>query len=164
MYNRFYLDPHITPELAGTRLNYNFRGKRLTISLDSGRYSVSDKQFKITANASFGFNTVKDQLCYFNGNSSAVSLQVKSTTSLTIDIQNWNSDKLAWIQNSGKSTPQLLNYLVYQLKLKPNTYYSFFVGSKLVKRLKSNLDGELVIGYHPKAVIEQISIRNETTL
>jgi len=160
LYNRFYLDPHITPELAGTRLNYNFRGKRLIISLDNGNYSISDKQFKVIANTSFGFNTVKNQLCYFNGNNSTVSLLVKSTTPLTIAIQNWSPDKLVWTQGIGKSTPQFLNYLIYQLK--PNTYYSFFVEGKLVKRLKSNLNGELVIGYLPKAVFEQISIKNET--
>jgi len=160
LYNRFYLDPHITPELAGTRLNYNFRGKRLIISLDNGNYSISDKQFKVIANTSFGFNTIKNQLCYFNGNNSTVSLLVKSTTPLTIAIQNWSPDKLVWTQGIGKSTPQFLNYLIYQLK--PNTYYSFFVEGKLVKRLKSNLNGELVIGYLPKAVFEQISIKNET--
>jgi len=40
LYNRFYLDPHITPELAGTKLNYNFRSNRLIVSLDSSSYSV----------------------------------------------------------------------------------------------------------------------------
>ncbi|WP_183575030.1 hypothetical protein HDF18_13805 [Mucilaginibacter sp. X5P1] len=159
LYNRFYLDPHITPELAGTRLNYNFRGKRLIISLDSGSYSVSDKIFKVAANTSFGFNTIKDQLSYFNGSSAAVSLQVKSITPLTIAIQNWSPGKMVWIQSIGKSAPSLLNYLIYQLK--PNTDYSFFVDGKPVKKLRSNNRGELIISYHPKSVAEQISISNE---
>jgi hypothetical protein len=157
LYNRFYLDPHITPELAGTRLNYNFRGKRLIVGLDSGSYSVSDKIFKVTANTNFGFNTTKDRLSYFNGNNAEVSLQVRSITPLTIAIQNWNSDKLAWVQSIGKSSSQPLNYHIYQLK--PNKDYQFFVDGKLVKKLRSNENGVLAIDYHPKAVAEQISIR-----
>ncbi|MGZ3874887.1 MAG: alpha-L-rhamnosidase-related protein, partial [Mucilaginibacter sp.] len=66
LYNRFYLDPHITPELAGTILKYKFRGKELTVTLDSSRYSVSDKRFKLSAPQNFGFNTTPTGVSYFD--------------------------------------------------------------------------------------------------
>ena len=67
LYNRFYLDPHITNELSGTALKYNYQGERLTIYLDSGSYAVSNGRFKIIYNKHFGYFAVNDTLNYFNG-------------------------------------------------------------------------------------------------
>jgi hypothetical protein len=152
LYNRFYLDPHITPELAGTVLNYNFRNKRLIISLDSSSYSVSDKMFKVTDGKSFGFNTTKNQLFYFNGNSPDVSLQVTSTQHLTIDIKNWDANKMEWQQKVIKPVTYVLH------KLKPNTTYMLAVNGKPVKSIKSNLKGELIINDNPGSPVENITI------
>jgi len=159
LYNRFYLDPHITPELSGTRLKYNFRGKHLIVGLDSGSYSVADQRYKVIDNSSFGFNIDKNQLSYFNGNSTDVSLQVKSATQLTIAIQNWNANKLTWVQGIGRSNPQILNYHIYQLK--PNVSYVFLANGKIIKNLRSNENGEVAISYSPKATTEQISLTHE---
>jgi hypothetical protein len=155
LYNRFYLDPHITPELAGTMLTYNFRGKRLVINLDSSSYSVSNKTFKVTANTSFGFNTTKNQLSYFNGNSSNVSLQATSAQRLSINIKIWNTDKMEWQQSASKP----IIYVLHQLK--SNTMYRVTVNGNLVKSIKSNLKGELVINQNPKSVAERIIVSRE---
>jgi hypothetical protein len=152
LYNRFYLDPHITPELAGTALNYNFRGKHLTINLDSSSYSVTYNTFKVTANANFGFNTTKNQLSYFNGNSADISLQAASTGHLTIAIKNWDAAKMEWLQTASKP----VTYVFYQLK--PNSVYGFTVNGNLVKSVKSNLKGELVINHNTGLVAERIMV------
>ena len=46
LYNRFYLNPHITKEISGSRLNYNYRGQRLVIGLDTNGYgyTISNNQ------------------------------------------------------------------------------------------------------------------------
>ncbi len=152
LYNRFYLDPHITPELAGTVLNYNFRDKKLAISLDNNSYSVSDKIFKVTANKSFGFNTTKNQLSYFNGDDTNVSLQATSSTYLAIAIKNWDANKMEWQQDGAKHVA----YILHQLK--PNTVYLFAVNGKPVKNIKSNLKGELVINHDSKSSAEMITV------
>jgi len=152
LYNRFYLDPHITPELAGTRLNYNFRGKKLEINLDNDSYSVSDHKFKVTDGKSFGFNSTKNQLSYFNGNSAIASLDATSAQSLSISIKNWDAGKMEWQQ----STATLVVYVLHQLK--PNTSYRFMVNGKLIKSVNSNLKGDLSINYTAKSTGETIAV------
>jgi len=151
LYNRFYLDPHITPALAGTMLSYNFRNKKLIINLDSNSYSVSDNIFKVTAPASFGFNTAKGQLSYFNGNNTNVSLQATSAGRLALTIKSWSADKIEWQQNASKP----INYVVHQLK--PNSTYILTTGGKSVK-MQSNLKGEIILSTNSKVPDEGITI------
>jgi len=152
MYNRFYLEPHITPELAGTALNYNFRGKKLVINLDNNSYAVSDKKFKVTSSKSFGFNSTKNQLTYFNGNVASSSLDAMSAQSLSVSIKNWDAAKMEWQQST--ATP--VTYVLHQLK--PNTSYQFTVNGKLIKSMNSNLKGDLAINYVAKTAGETIAV------
>ncbi|MCC8426522.1 hypothetical protein [Mucilaginibacter sp. UR6-11] len=152
LYNRFYLDPHITPELAGTVLTYNFRNEKLTISLDNNSYSVANKIFKVTANKSFGFNASKTELSYFNGKSADVSLRARTVSSLAIDVQNWDTDHMEWRQHVTKP----VIYTVCQLE--PNATYRLSVNGSKAQDVKSNFKGELIINYTPKSTDETILI------
>ncbi len=152
LYNRFYLDPHITPELAGTQLNYNFHNKKLTIALDNNSYSVSDKKFTVTDSNNFGFNATINQLSYFNGNNEQASLQITATKKLSITIKNWTVNNMAW-QQTGK---QPLVYSLHQLK--SNTLYQFSVNGKLIRSATTNMTGDLLISYTPHASSENIGI------
>jgi hypothetical protein len=154
-YNRFYLNPHITPELAGTELNYTFRNERLVISLDSNKYSVDNKRFKVIAPKDFGFYATKTQLSYFDGNNANADLQITSAKPLTIEIKNWGSTKMEWTQISApSSTP--LTYIVHQLK--PNSDYVYEIDRKLVKNIRSNVLGDIVISGQGSAAVELITI------
>ena len=95
LYNRFYLNPHITPELAGTELNYHFRGQKLKIGLDLNRYSVANSRFKIIAHKDFGFFGLGNELSYFDGNNPTPSLQLKIevTGNVTLSINKWTDMK-----------------------------------------------------------------------
>jgi hypothetical protein len=152
LYNRFYLDPHITPELAGTALKYNFRGKQLIINLDSSSYSVADTKFKVTAPANFGFNTTKNQLSYFNENKTEASMQATTAAHLNINIKSWDTDKMEWQQSASKP----VMYVLYQLK--PNSTYLLMIDGKPVKKIKTNLKGELPLNNTPKSTNERITI------
>jgi hypothetical protein len=152
LYNRFYLNPHITPELAGTAINYNFRNKKLVINLDSNSYSVADNKFKVTDSQSFGFNTTNDQLAYFNGNSTEASLNATTQGHLAIRIKNWGINKMEWQHVTSKP-------LVYRLhNLQPNTLYLFAVNGKPNQSVKSDSTGDLVINYTSKSATEDISV------
>jgi len=152
LYNRFYLDPHLTADLNGTVLKYNYRGKQLIIGLDSGSYSVSDKVFKVTANSPFGFSTTKTQLSYFKGNSSEVSLQASSAKHLNIDIKSWTIGKMEWQQTA--SAP--INYILHQLK--PNSTYILVINGGAGVKVKTNLNGELIFNSSPKSNDQIITI------
>jgi len=152
LYNRFYLDPHITPELAGTVLNYNFRGSKLVITLDSNSYSVADKSFKVTANKAFGFNATKNRLSYFNDNNADVSLQATSTGQVSIDIKNWGQDKIEWQQH----TVRPVVYVLYQLT--PNSNYRLILNGVKGRNIKSNPNGEITINTDPASGNKMITL------
>ncbi|MFI5160092.1 MAG: hypothetical protein ACHQHN_02390 [Sphingobacteriales bacterium] len=155
LYNRFYLDPHITPELAGTSLNYNFRGKRLTIDLNENSYSVSDKNFKITSPKHFGFYTAGNTLFYFDGNSANVSLHATSSTHLDITMRNWTTDKMEWQQTSAKPVA----YVLHQLK--PGVAYLLTINGKPIQIIKADLKGQLSLNSTSKAKNEVIMVRQK---
>ncbi len=56
-HNRLYLEPHLTSELNGTRLNYWLRGKTYHLELSSNDYSAAVDNFSIRARQPFGINT-----------------------------------------------------------------------------------------------------------
>jgi hypothetical protein len=152
LYNRFYLNPHITSGLNGTSLKYNFRGKHLAITLDSNNYSVSDNRFKVASGTGFGFFTAKNRLSYFNGNSSAVSLQATSAGHVAIAIENWDKSKMEWQQNASKPVA----YVLYQLR--PNTVYALAINGAGGKNIRSNSNGQLVIAPGVGSGMKRISI------
>jgi hypothetical protein len=152
LYNRFYLDPHITRELAGTALNYNFRNQRLTINLDSNSYAVANKMFKVIAHRDFGFNAAGHQLSYFDGSNANTSLQVTSEKHLTIEIKNWDPEKMEWV-TAAETSLKPVAYVVHQLK--PNTNYRYRVNGVFVKNIRSNLMGDV-------SITHKISVRSET--
>lgn len=158
LYNRFCLEPHLTPELAGTELKYNFRNQRLTVNLDSNSYAVSNSIFKIISSNAFGYNTAKNRLYFFNGNSADTSLQIESSQPLTISINNWNDDKKEWLQTISNPSNKPIRYIVRQLK--PGTFYTLFVNGKTLDKKRTNAKGEWMIERIPKAVNEKIRVSN----
>jgi hypothetical protein len=156
LYNRFYLDPRITPELAGTALKYNFRGQHLTINLDNDSYSVSNQIFKITAHKHFGFYATKNQLSYFEGSNVVASLQITTDKQLKIDVTKWSKAEMEWLQTSTKSSSKVLTYHIRQLE--PNVIYTLAVDGKIYQRIKSNANGDLLINYHMTPVSERIDL------
>jgi len=110
----FNLDPHLTGEISGTKLNYNFRDQQLTIHLDSNKYAVSNKIFKIISTNDFGFNVTKDQLSYFHENNVKASLQIISKQQLTIEIKNWDHRKIEFVETLDHASAKAPIYFVHQ--------------------------------------------------
>jgi len=156
LYNRFYLDPHITPELAGTELKYNFRDQRLTINLNNDSYAVSNQRFKIISNRNFGFNATQNQLSYFNGSTPVTSLQITTDKPLTINISQWTADKMEWQQMATQPSAKALAYAINQLS--PNTSYTLAVNGKVIQKIKSNANGSLSINHRMTQGAEKINI------
>ena len=158
LYNRFYLNPHITQDLAGTKVKYNYRGQPLTIGLAIDNYEVSNKQFTIIAKHDFGFYSNNNSLQYFNGNAEQASLKVTTTTNsrLTLAINSWEANHLSWLQSSNSKQG---DKLIYQLNgLRHNNYYTVSVKNKVVKKIKSNAAGTLIFDIKTSAIADEIII------
>ncbi|HTI93194.1 MAG TPA: hypothetical protein VL727_21495 [Puia sp.] len=158
LYNRFYLDPHITQALSGTRLTYNFRGQKLSIGLDMNKYTVSNDRYKITSTTNFGFYGSDTSLSYFNGNTETTSLKLTMlpNTQLTLDINTWNQEKIDWTQ-SAQNKQQNVSYQVNNLK--PGTDYSISINGKPFKKLKTDPAGTLVFSAQPHLAPNRHSYR-----
>lgn len=144
MYNRFYLNPHITEGIPGSRLNYNYRGERLVISLDTNFYTISNKQFTLGAENDFGFFSTANTLLYFNKDNERFSLKVNTDhiSHLDITIIESNSKIINWKQ----STKDDEGNITYTLaKLLPDKYYNIYVDNILWKKRKANTEGQLTI-------------------
>jgi hypothetical protein len=145
LFNRFYLNPHITNQLAGTELKYNYKGQKLTIGLQMNRYSVSNGKHTIIANKHFGFNSNGNILSYFDGNNATASMLIKTegNSKLTINIESWGTNQIAFNQSSGGKKGQKLMYTFNQLT--PNSYYIGSSNGKQLMHIKTNANGSFVL-------------------
>ena len=158
LYNRFYLNPHITPDLAGTEIKYNYRDQKLTIGLNMNQYSVSNDQFKITACHDLGFYSLRNELLYFNRSSTDASLKVKTTpnSKLSLDIKHWNPDQMSWTQSSDDMRAGKLDYEIHNLK--PDSYYTILINNNTLKRLKTTGGGVLLFDNKTNRNPEEIAV------
>ncbi len=144
LYNRFYLNPHITSEISGSQLFYNFRGERLTIGLDTNLYSVSNKRFTISSKDDFGFFSVDDTVMFFNKDNPvyAVKAIVNHSRHLNLDINDCNSNEIIWEQTS----PDASFTVKYAMaNLLPGRSYSIYGDGILLRKSKSDRKGNLVL-------------------
>ena len=127
-YNRMFLNPHITGELNGTKLNYWFRNQIFKIQLSLNDYLISANSFAINAPSSFGMYTEDNRLIYFNqGNPNpSIILTRDKPSGVQIKILCWDNDSgknKKWIQKSLSGSTKL-NYEIGLLK--PGCNYSIF--------------------------------------
>jgi len=86
-HNRLYLEPHLTPELGGTRLRYQLRGQLYVIDLNirGSRMAVDD--FAVSAAEPFALNVKADTAEYFPCNRSVPALSVIRSRRVPVDIE-----------------------------------------------------------------------------
>jgi hypothetical protein len=134
-YNRLYLEPHLTPELAGTRLRYNFRGQRLTISLDTASYTVGYGAFHITSSHPFGFFHSGDSLLYFAGAAATPSLMAISPGPVSLAIDSWETGQKQWDQSFGRPVDYVVGGLI------PDKTYHLFADGRLIRIFEADTSG-----------------------
>jgi hypothetical protein len=159
LYNRFYLNPHITNQLAGTELKYNYQGQKLTIGLEMKKYSVSNGRFKITSDNHFGFKTAGNQLSYFPGAEPTASLVVttEANNKLALKIKHWSPNKMSWIETSARKSK-----VAYTINVAtPNTNYQVAINGNVTARLKSSANRRIVVINLPSTAGDDIEITKE---
>lgn len=159
LHNRFYLDPHITESLAGTQVQYNYRGQHLAIDLAMNDFSVSNGQFKISAKHNFGFFSLKNEVSYFDRNGETRALRILTSGNLAIDVKIWSPERKTWRQSSESVTFLKLTYEVDGLQ--QNTYYTITIDGKMVDRIKSGITGSLIFNCEAKNGLSEISVINK---
>ena len=157
MYNRLYLNPHLPEKLSGTELNYNFRGERLKIKLETWKYSASNQQYKITTAYDFGFNATNEGLEYFNSNEDnwSIKAQTAKTNSLSLEIVNCTKTEVSFNQvasNNSKVTYSVNN-------LMPDHQFIISINKQTFKSLKSDKKGYLTFDVNAASSQSEILIK-----
>lgn len=154
LYNRLLLNPHLTPELNGTDLNYHYHNQSLKISLDTGKYTISDGKFKLSAKTAFGYSAAGNQLNYFDGDKDTPSLQVTHTGKLNIAVSSWNDEIKEWVAETkdSRATSYRLSHLY------PSVAYKITVNGKNIGIKKSDIKGNLILTRSQFGISEVISV------
>lgn len=145
LYNRLYLEPHLTPELFGTSLVYKYHGQSLSIQLDKDQYAVANDQFSVQSDTAFGMDLQKDQLSIFQRNNKDADWVIKSGIPIAVVIQNWSQKKVQWTQSrKAADTKNQKGKINYHFKhLLPQTGYQLYEGNKS-RKLQTDAKGDLI--------------------
>ncbi|HXD79408.1 MAG TPA: hypothetical protein VN616_16440 [Puia sp.] len=150
-YNRLYLDPHLTPELAGTLLRYSFHNKRLDIRLDAGRYMVADNKDTIACPRDFGFDRSGDRLSFFPGDSARPELTAIAKSPLRLTIGSWEAGHREWAQSGGP-----VSYIADGLI--PLAWYDLTFGQAPAGRFRADRSGRVRFAIHRSG---RVALREE---
>lgn len=156
-YNRLYLEPHLTPELNGTRLKYGLRGKSWRIDLAVDDYAVTVDQFTLRGRRPFGINVSDRTLEYFPGPSAvrALAVETSGAGSVEVSVLSWPDDASGlrrWSESSGQSATKARHMVS---GLAPNTTYRLYRNSILADSPRSDPSGQLTFAGEFSEVLSQ---------
>lgn len=154
LYNRLLLDPHLTPELNGTMLKYHYHNQSLKISLDTGKYTISDGKYQLSAKSTFGYAAAGNQLYYFDGDKDVPALQITHSGKLNITVNSWSDENKEWVAESKDA--KAISYKFYNLY--PSVAYKISVNGKKIAMLKSDSKGNLLLTRNKPSTFEMLTI------
>jgi hypothetical protein len=90
-HDRFYLEPHLVPELNGTRLKYQLRGQNYVFDLSVNDYAVAVDNFTVRTRAPCAINVKNDILTFFKGarEPGVLIISVADASALVLDVRSW---------------------------------------------------------------------------
>ncbi len=108
-YDRLFLDPHLTPELNGTKLKYWLRDQDYEIALSQNDYTISVGDCSVRGKQSFGMDVTDAGLNYYRDKRGVPAL-IASSPVLTLDATKWIQGQPAWTSTSTKT--QTVEYVI----------------------------------------------------
>jgi len=150
--NRLYLEPHLTPELNGTRLRYELRGQLYLIDLSTSGCAITAGACTVRDSHPFAVNITDNSLEYFPGTNADWTMSVSRSDGqpVTIQIENW-PDAPDAIRQWTEISPPGTGVTEYAVKhLLPGTSYELKVNGQRYESGQSRLHGQIIFTYTPK--------------
>jgi hypothetical protein len=146
-WNRLYLEPHLTPELSGTRLKYWLRGQTYLIDLKTGETTASANSFTLRDKRPFAVDVRQDALNYFAGGRKTPSMTVVRSMlePVVIHIEAWPADGKGvrrWTQSNGMVD---VSVRIVVADLPPGTRWTVSRDGTPAESLLSDRDGKVVL-------------------
>lgn len=144
-YNRLYLEPHLIPELNGTRLNYSLRGRQYRLELSVDDYSTAVANYIVRDRRPFAVNVENFTLEYFVGScqTNALAITASAGAPLELAIVAWPESALGtrtWHESCGKPDTTV-QHVISQLP--PNRAYVLLQNGSQLAPLQSDASGRL---------------------
>ena len=137
-YNRLYLDPHLTDDLNGTHINYWLRNQNYQIDLSTGKYTVSNGRFSLSASHAFGLNVTGDELRYFQADQPADVLMISTKASCAVKIIQWTGKQMKWHEATQGSRAAVSHEVAH---LTPRGHYRLYTGTGSGRDLTADAAG-----------------------
>jgi hypothetical protein len=144
-FNRLYLEPHLTPELNGTKLNYRLRGKLWRVELAVDHFAASVDDLALQARKPFGVNLGDRTLEYFSGANPASALTVHADAPgpVEVSILSWPDDPSGLRQWSVTRAPSELKTKFVVSGLAPGSLYRLYSDGALITSERCDASGRL---------------------
>lgn len=161
--NRLYLEPHLTPQLNGTRLEYELRNQRHSVTLSVNDYAVTVEGWSVRAHTPFGVAAGPTGLSYFHEAAAlpAMMISISDARPAEIEIMEWGNtagQPRVWSEKaSAPKTP--LTHTLFDLA--PNTPYAVYVNGEIVSSIRSDDTGKLTFDYSIEALSAVVKILKE---
>ena len=137
-YNRLYLEPHLTPELNGTRLNYHLRGKDYSIVLSEDKFTISVENYSISEDNPFAVNLSGSGLEYFNGAADNPSFKLYAEGKCSVNVLEWGPvNKI--LQETSEGSCVKVNHELFNME--PGRKYKIDFNGESVRILKADPQG-----------------------
>lgn len=148
-WNRFYLEPHLVPELNGTQLKYWLRGRQYVLDLSTERSRIAVEKVSVSDTKPFAMNVNGNTVEYFPGKQGTCALSVVRTTDepLEVRIESWSespTEPRRWSE-IGPSDGKERRHVVSSLQ--PNTVYRLLCHGRPAVLLRSDASGQIVYGH-----------------
>ncbi|MBK8881687.1 MAG: hypothetical protein IPN67_04675 [Bacteroidales bacterium] len=144
-HNRLYLDPHMTPQLNGTVINYRLRDQDYLIELAVKNYSASINYFTINSAENFSINNEENKIFYYSGKNRMPSMVLTRDKQSGLIIRFNSHDKnnrevLSW-KASSKTESMITDYEIFMLK--PGNSYTILRNNKILRTEVSDPEGRI---------------------
>lgn len=155
--NRLYLEPHLAPELNGTQLRYELRGRPYLVDLNTAGCAISAGACTLRDSHPFGINATANGLEYFPGTNAdwAMSVSRPKGQPLTVRIESWPDAPDAsrqWTEISPAGEGRTL----YRVKhLRPKAIYQLRVNGQVHDSAKTDNTGQIRFTYSNRNALPQ---------
>ncbi len=146
-WNRLCLDPHPTPELNGTEINYRLRNEEYELTIETNRSTIAVGGFEVRSAGSFAVEAVGNRLACFSGDQEkpALTLTRKTGADVTVDIGTWpeTTDGECHWSITYPGQPVALRMVVSGLR--PESVYEFQIDGAPTASLRTDAAGDITV-------------------
>jgi len=144
-WNRLYLEPHLTPDLNGTRLRYALRGQEYQIALGASGARVSVGGFSARDAVPFAVAVSVDTLRFYPGDGPLAALTVTRSADAPVDVavEAWPDAKAGarrWSESCARARVTAAHSLG---GLRPGSAYTLTVNGAVRTRLRADPSGHV---------------------